>query len=366
MKNAFSITLTKTNTIVMTGILFMFMSQSSLVGQSGDAAKQAREIITPYLEMYPGISAAVGVGHEIVWSEGFGFAETETKTGVTPKHQFRYYSLSKSITGLALAKLVEEGKLDIDRGIRAYLPDLPVTFDPVKVKHLINHTAGVRHYKKGEWLKVSRSQCVNTATAILPFINDPLNSVPGEKYSYSSFGYVLLSHLVNTISGMSLQDYVQATLFEPLGISDIAIDNSPSLDNEVSYYSKWNAGRQKGKRDMEVNNSCKFGGGGYVGTAESLVKLYLGVLNQKVLSVEALEKFLTQIPLGNGKSTGYAFGIGANTTKEGVRYNAHSGSAVGAHAILVLFPEQKKVAVILCNKKDKDIQQKVFEIAGLF
>lgn len=330
------------------------------------AKEKASEILQSYLSTYPGISIAIGMKNEIIWSQGFGLSDANSETLVTPDHQFRYYSLSKSITGLALAKLIETGQLDINSSVRIYLPDLPEAYDLIKVKHLINHTAGIRHYRKGEWLKLSSDQCETTASAINTFINDELRTPPGESHSYSSFGYVLLSHLISKITGLPYEVYVQESILDPLGIKHIALDRSESLDREVTYYSKWNGKKQKGKIAIDVNNTCKYGGGAFVGTAEALVKLYLGVLNQQVLSQKSLEQYFTAIPTDKGEPTQYAFGIGDVTNEAGIRYHGHSGSAVGAKAILLVYPDINMVMVVLCNLNDRAISQDLGKIVNLF
>ncbi len=356
--------ITKSSHLIL--VILLALNAGQVHAQLESATKQAEEIINPLLDTYPGISIAVGIGDEVVWSKGFGWADASSQTAVTPTHRFRYYSLSKSITGLALAKLIEQGKLNIEEGIRTYLPDLPNTFANVKVRHLINHTAGVRHYNKGEWLAISKDQCTSTAAALGTFISDDLEDTPGAMYSYSSFGYVLLSHLVSVVSGKAYPVFVQNEILSPLGIEDIAIDQSTTLNNEVTYYEKWNGKKQKGKEAMSVNNSCKFGGGAFVGTAESLVKLYLGVLNGQVLTEELQAVFFSEIPTDKGESTHYAFGIGDNFTQAGDRYHVHTGSAVGASAILLLYPEEKVVVSILSNMKDATLNGKIGEIAKAF
>lgn len=335
-------------------------------GQIEQASQQVTKIIQPHLKTYPGISIAVGIGNEIVWSEGFGFADVRSSKQVTSQHQFRYYSLSKSITGLALAKLSDEGKLDIDQNIKSYLPDLSAIYDEVKVRHLINHTSGIRHYNKGEWLKISADHCESTSSALLPFIEDDLESVPGENHNYSSFGYVLLSHLISVIARQPYVDYVQNEILEPAGIQNIALDQSPSLNQEVSYYTNWNEKKHKAKKAIDVNNSCKFGGGGLVGTADSFAKLYLDLLNNRILPPESTARFLSEIPTDKGESTQYAFGIGDVTNANGIRYHGHTGSAVGARSIFLLYPDKKLVVVLLCNLNDPAINQEIGNISNVF
>ena len=346
--------------------ILLLLISTNCFAQFDPAKKKAEKLIEPLMDIYPGLSIAVGVEDKVVWARGFGLADVEAKSLVKTDNQFRYYSLSKSITGLALAKLIDSKKLDINKSIRLYLEDLPHIYDSVKVKHLINHTSGIRNYNKGEWIKISKHNCNSASEALGIFINDSLNSKSGEIYSYSSFGYVLLSRLIEVLGGQNFEEYISSQLFQPLNLDGIALDRSTSLNNEVKYYSKWNAKKIKGKEEANVNNTCKFGAGSFVGTAQDLVKLYLNVLNQKVLTPETTSMYFSQILKDSGESTNYAFGIGDAVSSDGIRYHSHSGSALGANAILFIYPENKVVIVMLSNLNNKAINNKIGEIANLF
>ena len=359
------------NKLVIVFFIGSLIFTSNHTVQPSDTIKKAEAIFEELLETYPGISVAIGLGDEIVWKKGFGFADVENNVDVTPDHQFRYYSLSKSITGIALAKLMESKRLDIERSVNYYLTDLPDSYELVKVKHLINHTSGIRHYKKGEWDKISNDHCDNPKEAMTVFLNDKLKSVPGEEHSYSSFGYVLLSRLITVVSGQPFTDYIQSALFAPLDIDNIAIDKSASLRKEVAYYSKWNSSKVKGKMASFVDNSCKFGAGGFVGTAEGLVRLHLALINGNIISADLTEKYYNSIPTTKGKPTNYAFGVGDATSKTGTRYHAHTGSALGANSVLLIYPASNDfdiplVIVILGNINKDEMNSKIGQIAKLF
>ncbi|MCE7991833.1 MAG: beta-lactamase family protein [Roseivirga sp.] len=314
-----------------------------------EAISQSTIRVEALLEEYPGLSVSVGLGDSIVWSEGFGFANTQDKEAMTSGHHLRYFSLSKSITGMALTKLIDSGKLDIEQSVTQYLPELPAHYQPVKVKHLISHTAGIRHYNKGEWMKLSQNSCQTAAEALDVFINDPLESIPGEVNQYSSFGYVLLSRLIEEISGLSYYGFLQAELFTANGIEHIHMDKSADVVNEVSYYSRWRPKKQSGKVAPDVNNTCKFGGGGLVGTASDLVKLHLKMLDGGFASTANTAAYYQSFSNTKGESVGYAFGLGSNTAKSGAPYNAHTGSGMGANCVMMIYPESKVVVVVLGN-----------------
>jgi serine beta-lactamase-like protein LACTB, mitochondrial len=234
------------------------------------------------------------------------------------------------------------------------------------VAHLISHSSGIRHYNKGEWMKVSRSGCSTAKEAIGVFVNDPLEFEPGTKYSYSSFGYVLLSAMVEAITQMPFQDYIRTEILMPAAVNGIALDKSPeATTNESSYYEKWDLNKGKAKRVEDVNNSCKFGGGGFVGTSAALVNLHMAMLDGNIVSGDALEKYYTTFTNNAGESLKYGFGIGV-LEGDGVKYHTHTGSAVGANGAMIIYPKERVVVVILGNLEDSAMNAIIGKVGRVF
>ena len=326
---------------------------------------EARKIIQPLLKTYPGISIAISNPSGIIWQEGFGYSNIKQGNPVNPETKFRYYSLSKSITGIALAKLIEENKLSLEASVRKYLPDLPDHYEPVTIAHLISHTGGVRHYKKNEWMKVSLSQCESAKMALAPFINDPLQSVPGTQSQYSSFGYVLLSAVIESVSQKPYGDYLKQILGQVPLSNEFDMDQTEiAKTNQSGHYKTWNG--KTGKDADLVNNSCKFGGGGLVGTARSLAQIHQNLLGGFILNKESMAVYYKSFNKANGESVNYAFGLGTGKTQDGLTYYSHSGSALGANGIVLIYPEKKIVLVMLGNLNSDEMNSVGGKIARLF
>ena len=262
--------------------------------------------------------------------------------------------------------MISQGKLKITNPITDYLPDLPDPYKAITISQLISHTSGIRSYNKGEWMKISSMGCTTAKEALGVFINDPLSFEPGTKSQYTSFGYVLLSALVEEISGESFYDFVQHQLLEPLAIRGMGADQSaPANANQVSYYSKWDPDKTKAKLAPAVNNTCKFGGGGMVGTATALVKLHLAMLNGEIVQGELRELYYQSFTTHDGQPTAYAFGIGVGE-KDGMNYHSHSGSAIGANCILIIYPSEKLVVVVLGNLENNTMNSFGGKIGNIF
>jgi serine beta-lactamase-like protein LACTB len=153
-----------------------------------------------------GLSVAVAVDGDIVWSEGFGYADLESRVPVTPLTKFRVGSVSKSLTATGLAVLYQQGKVDLDSDVRKYVPYFPEKQWPVTVRQLGGHLGGIRTYNyagydvyKNEFVSTFHYNSVKEAMSI--FKDSPLEHKPGAKYLYSSYGFVTLSAVIEGASG---------------------------------------------------------------------------------------------------------------------------------------------------------------------
>jgi len=143
----------------------------------------------------PGLSVAVSIDGQVVWSEGFGYANIETGTPVTSTTKFRIGSVSKPLSAVAMGILVDQGKLDLDLPVQHYVPSFPEKAKgTVTSRQLGGHIAGVRHYSGNEMLSSRKYETVTQSLEI--FEDDTLQTPPGEAYSYSSYGWNLLSAVV--------------------------------------------------------------------------------------------------------------------------------------------------------------------------
>lgn len=183
----------------------------------------------------PGGQLAVTHHGRLVLSRGYGFADRETQTPVTPDSLSRIASLSKLITAVAILTLVEEKKLDLDARAFALLPQLtparPKTPDPrlaeITVRQLLHHTGGWDRDKSGDPMfkpaliatATSTAAPASTEAIIRYMLSEPLDFAPGTRYAYSNFGYAVLGRIVEKISGQPYADYVRTRLFAPLGIT---------------------------------------------------------------------------------------------------------------------------------------------------
>src|SRR5215211_3724603 len=233
------------------------------IGISGTAVpgmesydQSVRDLMKKYA--IPGGAVAVVRDGKLIYARGFGYADVENKTPVQPDALFRIASVSKPITGVAIMKLVEEGKLHLDDRVAPFIAHLTpapgATVDPrweqITIRHLLNHTAGWdRDKPNGGFDPMFRpaiaAAAVNapapaSAETVIRYMKGmPFDFNPGEKFVYSNFGYAILGRVIERLSGVPYEQYVRARVLEPLGASRTRLGKtrmSDALAEEVKYY----------------------------------------------------------------------------------------------------------------------------------
>ncbi len=312
------------------------------------AVEEARALIREIMEAQgvPGASVAVGIGGEIVWSEGFGWADVEQKVPVTTLTKFRVGSVSKTLTATGLGLLLERGRLDLDLPIQEYLPDYPLKRWPVTTRQLGGHTAGVRHYRGQEMLSARRYPTVESGLAI--FAEDTLLFEPGTDYSYSSYGWNLLSAVMEEASGTDFLNFMREEVIDPLGLRHTVADHTDSvIPHRTRFYERGQDGAIVNA--PYVDNSYKWARGGYLSTPEDLVRFGQAHLRPGFLRGETLQALMTSQTLRNGESTNYGIGWRTGTQDDGDHTVGHSGGSVGGTTLLLMVPSHDLVVAGVVN-----------------
>lgn len=345
-------------------------ARQTVVTASEDSAyrqtvAQARALLSPLLVHYPGLSVAVGVEDTVRWSEGLGYADVARRVPATPATEFRAYSVAKTLTGIGLLRLHQDGRIDLDAPVGYYVPQLPAPLAAVTIRQLAGHLSGIRDYRRGEWLPLSSRSCEAPAEALTAFTHDSLISRPGSAFSYSSFNYVLLSAAIQAASGEPFGAYMNEQIVRPAGMESTRLGNAQSERPAVStfYEPAW-MGRVRVAR--AVDNSCKFGAGDLVTTATDLVLFGDALLAGRLLDADDMRRAFTSMQTSAGEETGYGIGWGVGQDSAGERFVAHSGGAIGGRAALLLFPDARVAVAILGNIEGDRLTGAALKIGRLF
>ena len=311
---------------------------------------------------YPGIAIAVAVDGQTVWSEGFGYADLEHRVPMWPSIKFRVGSISKSLTAAAVAMLVEEGRLDLDVPIQRYVPSFPEKKYPMTTRQLGGHLGGIRHYNAGENFIRDPFPAVLDALAI--FEDDPLLHEPGTAFSYTSYGFNLISAVVEGASGRPFLDVMRDTVFRPLGMADTVADFvTRIIPQRTRYYVRDDDGHLVNA--PWVNNSYKWAGGGFLSTTEDVLRFAIAHLADEYLSPAGKRLLFTEQQTRDGDGVGYGFGWFIRTDDEGRRLLYHSGGSVGGTSMMIMQPDTGIAVVGLINLTGAR-NGVVREVLGLF
>ena len=331
-----------------------------------EARQQARQLVAEFVaqDRIPGLSVAVAVQGQVVWSQGFGFADLENRLEVHPLTRFRIGSVSKLLTAAAVARLTDQGRLDLDAPVQRYVPAFPKKGYEITTRQLAGHLAGIRHYAQDEYINLQRYDSVSESLKV--FQDSPLLHPPGTKYSYSTYGYTLIGATIEGASGQDFLSFLQAQVFLPLKMeSTVADDNRRLVPNRTRFYSLESNGQWVNA--PYTDNSNRWAGGGFLSTAEDLAHFASAQLTDGFLRTETRALMFTAQRTSDGKETGVGLGWRIGTDGEGRRILHHGGESIGGRAFVLAYPDRGIVVVMLANLTMARFSEKeAASVAALF
>lgn len=378
--------------------------------------EKARETIVRQMVTagIPGLSVGVSVNGGIEWREGFGFANLESGSRCTEDTVMRIASISKPITAAITARLVQDGRLDLDSPIQKYLPNFPAKkFNGVPVaittRQLLSHNGGIRHYKKkeddadrdledmvpsdsDEKEFLSNVPYATVTDALAMFKDDELVAEPGTKFRYTTHGFTLVSAVLEKVSGKEFKKLVEDLTFQ-LGMGHTILDtNNRIVPHRASYY-------KRNKKHMlencpEVDNSYKWAGGGLLSNVTDLLIFANAMLFSHQAGAASANAFINsdvirqlwkgEISVDNKTMAALGWmripdgdpyrGVNECSSLGGMWY--HTGGGVGASSVLLIRPCSTTSAhrgppvgvcvVMLCNLQDTSLLSLAKEVEEIF
>src|SRR5688572_7189086 len=202
------------------------------------AVEQGRQIVRTVLseQNLPGMSVAIGIGGDLVWAEGFGWADLEKRVAVTPDTRFRIGTASTTLTAAAVGVLLEKDRLKLDEGIQKYVPEFPKKPWSVTLRQLMGHTSGIENDSGDEGVLLS-ARCDRPLDGVHHFAEQSLLFEPGTEYRYSSYGWILVSAAIEAVAHEPFFMFMRRQIFEPLGMHDtVAESATESIANRATFY----------------------------------------------------------------------------------------------------------------------------------
>jgi CubicO group peptidase (beta-lactamase class C family) len=273
---------------------------------------------------------------------------------VTTATLFRWASVSKPITAIAAMQLAERGKLDLDADVRKYVPEFPDKGVKITARELLGHQGGIVHYDNGPVIRTERKYTMphpfaDVINALDTFKESPLVNAPGDKFSYSTYGFVLLSAVVQRAGGEPFAQQVRERIIEPLGLKTLQPDYQwLNLPHRAVGY------RKEGKKivpSTDTDVSWKLGGGGYISDIGDFAGFAKGLIDRRLISAQSEQLMWTPQTLRNGERTGYGLGFEVDTHKDGRLRVAHNGSQEKSRTRLVIYPRERRGVVVMTNSE---------------
>jgi CubicO group peptidase (beta-lactamase class C family) len=291
----------------------------------------------------PGVSVAVVKDGQIILAKGYGYANVEHQVPVKPETIFQSGSVGKQFTATAVMMLVEDGKLSLDGRINKYFTDAPASWQNITVRHLLTHTAGTTDYPSDFDFRrdYTEDELLKRAEAI------PLAFQPGEKWSYSNLGYVVLGILIHKVSGKFYGDFLQERIFQPLGMTTARIISEEDIvpNRAAGYRLVKGALKNQGWVSPSLNTTAD---GALYLTVYDMAKWDAALYTEKLLKKSSLEQMWTPLKLNSGKTEDYGFGWGIGEVR-GHRIIEHGGAWQGFKAQISRYVNDRLTVIVFAN-----------------
>ena len=314
----------------------------------------------------PGCAVGVDRGNEALVRSAYGMAELEWGMPNAPETIFENGSVSKQFTAGAIVLLALDGKLSLEDDVRKYIPELPDYPETITLRHMLNHTSGLRDWGAVAGLSGwGRSRRTHSHEDVLDILSrqSALNFVPGHEYSYSNSGYNLLTVVVSRVSGMSFSEFSDTRIFEPLGMTNTQWrdDYTRIVPGRSAAYTANRDGSFSINRPIENVH----GNGGLLTTVGDLLRWNRSLDEASLAGPEFVAMMETQGVLNDGRTIGYALGLDVSEAF-GLRTVMHGGATSGYRAGLVRFPGRALNVAVLCNVTNANAVRLSMDAAEIF
>ncbi|AHG91584.1 beta-lactamase [Gemmatirosa kalamazoonensis] len=296
----------------------------------------------------PGVSVAIVRRGRTVLAKGYGYADLENDVPAAPNTVYRIGSITKQFTAAGIMRLMEQGKLSLDDTLQKFLPGFPTQGNRVTIRHLLNHTSGIKSYTNlgPKWARVMRIDLVPDSLVAL-FASEPFDFKPGDRWSYDNSGYFLLGMVIEKLSGKPYGQYVQDEFFTPLGLTGtVYCDQAPLIKHRAQGYAPKPGGQFVNAEPLSMTQP--YAAGSLCSTVTDLAAWTLALSSGKVVSPASYRQMTTPGTLNDGKPLTYGFGLGVGTLR-GHRQVSHNGGINGFISELHNYVDDSLVVVVLTN-----------------
>jgi len=295
------------------------------------------------LENSPGYSILVSKGDSIIYQNSLGLADIETKSEITQRTKFRIASNTKQFTAICILQLVEKRKLELSTQVNQFLPFVS---KKITIEHLLTHTSGLPSYDDKDLTDAFYQKDFNSYELVHLIENDEILSKPDKEYYYNNTGYHILGYIIEQITGLTYQTYLQENIFNPLGLTETHYESSKS---NISTLAK---GYEQ--EDSIFHSSIyysmdqPYSAGSIVSTPSDLVKWNTAIFSHRFISDSLLKLAHQPYHLKDGRNTHYGYGWAIGELQGSTKIS-HSGYLEGFNSTLFYLPNSEISVVVISN-----------------
>ena len=307
----------------------------------------------------PAVSVAVAMNGEIVWSEAFGFADLEQKKRTTPEIRFGLGSVTKSFTAVLAARLVEEGKFDLDAPVAKYLPQFP--HKNITARLILAHLSGLNDaYNNAHYYE---KRHLTTSAALEEILRaNTLAYPPRTRHEYTTSNFTIVAASIEQASGKDFATAMRQYVLQPLGLQRTSFnDRTHPLAEAAAFYVK------EGNRVIkapEYDPSFKWAGAGLLANAEDVARYGAALLREGFLKPDTRAEIFRALKTSSDEETNYALGWYVGKDKNGRRIYEHGGGGPGISSYIRLYPQEDCVLAILSNLTNAPVNGEVAPIVA--
>lgn len=294
----------------------------------------------------PAVSVAVALNGEVVWSEAFGFSDIEQKKRATTETRFGLGSVTKSFTGVLAARLLEEGKFDLDAPVEKYLAQFPHKDKNITARLIIAHLSGLNDEYNNTHYYEKRHLMTNAALGEILRTNT-LAYEPRTRHEYTTSNYTIVAAIIEQASGKDFPAAMRHYVLQPLGLQRTSFnDRTRPLAEAAAFYVKES---NRVIKAPEYDPSFKWAGAGLLANAEDVARYGSALLREGFLKSNARAEIFQPLKTLSGEETNYALGWYVGKDKSGRRIYEHGGGGPGISSYIRLYPQEDCALVILSN-----------------
>ena len=334
--------------------LLVFLVQAFLGPSEAKASKSDEELATrldrmlseAYLADEPGAAVIITRDGSQILRKAYGMADLELGVPMEPDMVFRLGSITKQFTASAILLLEQQGKLSVKDSITKYLPNYPVHGLNITIEHLLSHTSGIFNVTSiPGYMKDSVRRDLKIDELIQVFSSQPMEFPPGQLWSYSNSGYVLLGAIIERVSGQSYAEFIERDVFTPLGMTNSYYGGHQIIPRRVSGYQ----GRSGQYRNADyLSMTQPHAAGSLLSTIDDLARWDAALYTGQLLTRKSFEKMTTRFRLNDGETTDYGYGFLLSTLR-GHPVVEHAGGIHGFVASAMRIPDERIYIAILSN-----------------